>query len=141
MLNILLFTMTPENKKHKYIYRWKGRFDGTLELLYERYRKHHNHQNWHKPEEIKLILDMRKLNSHNEPAIFWIKLKHREYSCTITCLYHFFVSRDFRLLSLPIKSIFISLMDRWSIRDSASSLMLNSYLQYVLLTRLTVTRK
>ena len=95
MLNILLFTMTPENKKHKYIYRWKGCFDGTLELLYERYRKHHNHQNLHKSEEIKLILDMRKLNSHNEPAIFWIKLKHREYSCTITCLCHFFVSRDF----------------------------------------------
>ena len=85
----------PENKKHKYIYRWKGCFDGTLELLYERYRKHHNHQNLHKSEEIKLILDMRKLNSHNEPAIFWIKLKHREYSCTITCLCHFFVSRDF----------------------------------------------
>ncbi len=43
----------------QYIYRWKRRFDGTLESLRDRSRRPHHHPNQHTPDEIKLIHDMR----------------------------------------------------------------------------------
>ena len=44
----------------QYIYRWKRRYDGTIESLRDRSRRPHHHPNQHTPEEIKLIQDMRR---------------------------------------------------------------------------------
>ncbi|EGN47328.1 hypothetical protein HMPREF0990_00831, partial [Lachnospiraceae bacterium 1_1_57FAA] len=46
----------------QYIYRWKRRYDGTIESLRDRSRRPHHHPNQHTPEEIKLIQDMRRRN-------------------------------------------------------------------------------
>ena len=40
----------------QYIYRWKRRFDGSIESLRDLSRRPHHHPNQHTPEEIKLIL-------------------------------------------------------------------------------------
>ena len=61
--------------KHKtnrqYIYRWKQRFDGSLESLHDRSRRPHHHPNQHTPSEIKLISDMRIFNPHDGLVIFY----------------------------------------------------------------------
>ncbi len=46
----------------QYIYRWKNRYDGLWDSLRDRSRRPHSHPNQHTPEEIKLILDMRRRN-------------------------------------------------------------------------------
>ena len=45
----------------QYIYRWKRRYDGSIESLRDRSRRPHHHPNQHTPEEIKLINDLRRL--------------------------------------------------------------------------------
>ena len=54
----------------QYIYRWKHRFDGSLELLRDHSRKPHHHPNPYTPEEIKLILNMRRRNPDAGLVIF-----------------------------------------------------------------------
>ena len=73
----------------QYIYRWKRRYDGTLESLRNRSRRSHHHPNQHTPEEIKLISDMRRRNPDAGLVIFWVKLKQRGYSRSIPGLYRF----------------------------------------------------
>ena len=46
----------------QYIYRWRKRYDGTLQSLADRSHRPHSHPNQHTPGEIKLILDMRRRN-------------------------------------------------------------------------------
>lgn len=71
----------------QYIYRWKRRYDGTLESLRDRSRRPHHHPNQHTPEEIKLIRDMRRRNPHAGLVVFWVKLMQRGYSRSITGLW------------------------------------------------------
>lgn len=73
----------------QYIYRWKRRYDGSLESLRDRSRKPLRHPNRHTPEEIKLISDMRRRNPNAGLVVFWVKLKQRGYSRSITGLYRF----------------------------------------------------
>lgn len=73
----------------QYIYRWKRRYDGSLESLRDRSRRPHHHPNQHTPEEIKLILNMRRRNSDAGLVIFWVKLMQRGYTRSITGLYRF----------------------------------------------------
>lgn len=60
------FGVTKAAIKYKtnrqYIYRWKRRYDGSIESLRDRSRKPHHHPNQHTPEEIKFINDMRRCN-------------------------------------------------------------------------------
>ena len=58
----------------QYIYRWKRRYGSSLESLRDHFRSPHHHPNQHTPEEIKLILNMRKRNPDAGLAIFWVKL-------------------------------------------------------------------
>ena len=37
----------------QYIYRWKRRYDGTIQSLRDRSRRPHHHPNQHTPDEIK----------------------------------------------------------------------------------------
>lgn len=71
----------------QYIYRWKNRYDGSLDSLRCRSRRPHSHPNQHTPEELKLISDMRRRNPHTGLVIFWVKLLQRGYSRSISGLY------------------------------------------------------
>lgn len=73
----------------QYIYRWRRRFDGSIESLRDRSRRPHHHPNQHTPEEIKLINDMRKRNPNDGLVIFWVKLMRRGYTRSIPGLYRF----------------------------------------------------
>ena len=48
----------------QYVYRWRKRYDGTLQSLSDKSRRPHHHPNQHTPEELKLIADMRKRNAN-----------------------------------------------------------------------------
>lgn len=71
----------------QYVYRWKRRYDGTLQSLSNLSHKPHSHPNQHKPEELKLIADMRRRNPAAGLVVFWVKLRQRGYSRSITGLY------------------------------------------------------
>ena len=71
----------------QYIYRWKRRYDGTIESLRERSRRPHHHPNEHTEAEIKLISDMRRRNPEAGLVVFWVKLMQRGYTRSITGLY------------------------------------------------------
>ena len=78
----------------QYIYRWRKRYDGTIESLRDRSRRPHSHPNQHTPEEIKLITDMRQRNPHDGLVVFWVKLRQRGYTRTIPGLYRFLRKRS-----------------------------------------------
>ena len=71
----------------QYIYRWKKRYDGTLESLEDRSHRPHHHPNEHTADELKLIADMRKKNANSGLVVFWVKLRQRGYTRSVTGLY------------------------------------------------------
>ncbi len=71
----------------QYIYCWKKRYDGTLQSLADRSHRPHYHPNQHTEDELKLISDMRRRNPHAGLVVFWVKLRQRGYSRSITGLY------------------------------------------------------
>lgn len=71
------------------VYRWRKRYDGTLQSLANRSHRPHSHPNQHTPEEIKLINDMRRRNPHDGLVVFWVKLRQRGYTRSISGLYRF----------------------------------------------------
>ena len=68
------------NKSRSYIYFWKARYDGTKESLAAQSRRPHSHPNQHRPEELKLIRDMRRRNPKLGMIEFWSRLRQRGYS-------------------------------------------------------------
>ena len=88
----------------QYIYRWMKRYDGTLHSLEDRsHRSHHPHRhpNQHTPEEIKLILNMRHRNTNAGIVVFWVKLRSRGYTRSISGLYRFLRKRNSMAVKLP----------------------------------------
>ena len=87
------FGITKAAVKYKtnrqYIYRWKRRYDGSIESLRDLSRRPRHHPNQHTPEEIKLISDMRRRNPDAGLVVFWVKLMQRGYSRSIPGLYRF----------------------------------------------------
>lgn len=75
------------NVSRQLIYRWKNRYDGTLDSLKDRSHRPHSHPNQHTEAEIKLIEDMRKKNIHTGLVVFWVKLRQRGYTRSITSLW------------------------------------------------------
>ena len=71
----------------QYIYRWMKRYDGTLQSLEDRSHRPHHHPNQHTPEELKLIRDMRRRNPNTGLVVFWVKLRQRGYTRSISGLY------------------------------------------------------
>ena len=78
----------------QYIYRWKQRYDGSMDSLCDRSRRPHHHPNQHTPEEIKLISDMRRRNPDAGLVVFWVKLTQRGYCRSIPGLYRFLHKQD-----------------------------------------------
>ena len=85
----------------QYIYRWMKRYDGTLQSLEDRSHRPHSHANQHRPEEIKLIDDMRRRNPNAGLVVFWVKLRQRGYSRSISGLYRFLRKRGQMAVKLP----------------------------------------
>lgn len=71
----------------QYVYRWRKRYDGTLQSLADKSHRPHSHPNQHTELELKLISDMRKRNPNAGLVVFWVKLMQRGYSRSITGLY------------------------------------------------------
>lgn len=75
------------NVSRQLVYRWKNRYDGTLDSLKDRSHRPHSHPNQHTEAEIKLIENMRKKNIHTGLVVFWVKLRQRGYTRSITSLW------------------------------------------------------
>ena len=85
----------------QYVYRWRRRYDGTLQSLADRPHRPHSHPNQHTPEEIKLILNMRRRNPNTGIVVFWVKLRQRGYTRSISGLYRFLRKRGQMAVPLP----------------------------------------
>ena len=73
------------------IYRWKERYDGTLESLKDKSHRPKHHPNEHTDEEIKLIRDYKANNKDTGLVVLWVKLRRAGYKRTIQGLYHVMV--------------------------------------------------
>jgi len=71
----------------QFIYRLQWRYDGTPASLQPRSRRPHHHPNQHTSQEITFIQNMRRRNPHAGLVVFWIKLRKRGYTRSITGLY------------------------------------------------------
>ena len=71
----------------QYIYRWLKRYDGTLQSLADKSHRPHHHPNEHTADELKLISDMRKRTMNAGLVVFWVKLRQRGYTRSVTGLY------------------------------------------------------
>ena len=88
------------NVSRQYVYRWKNRYDGTLQSLADKSHRPHSHPNQHNEDELQLIRDMRRRNPHAGLVVFWVKLRQRGYKRSITGLY-----RVLRRLGEPRKTL------------------------------------
>ena len=70
------------------IYRWRKRYDGSLESLKDKSRKPHYHPNQHTEEEIKMIKNYKNNNKDTGLVVLWIKLKEAGYTRSVQGLYH-----------------------------------------------------
>lgn len=73
----------------QYIYRWRKRYDGTLQSLEDRSHRPHSHPRQHRPEEIQLINKIRRRNPDAGLVVFWVKLRQRGYKRSISGLYRY----------------------------------------------------
>ena len=77
----------------KTIYRWRDRYDGTLESLVNKSRRPRSHPNQHTIEEIKLIRDMKAKNKDTGLVVLWVKLRQRGYKRRVESLYRVMVKQ------------------------------------------------
>jgi transposase-like protein len=73
------------------IYRWRKRYDGTLESLKDKSHRPKHHPNEHTIEEIKLIKNFKNNNKETGLVVLWVKLRKAGYTRTIQGLYHVMV--------------------------------------------------
>lgn len=73
----------------QYIYRWLKRYDGTLQSLADKSHRPHHHPKQHTEAEITLINNMRRRNMNAGLVVFWVKLRQKGYTRSITGLYRF----------------------------------------------------
>ena len=85
----------------QYIYRWRKRYDGTIQSLADKSHRPHSHPNQHTLSEIKLILSMRYHNPNMGIVVFWIKLRQKGYTRSVSGLYRFLRKRNAMAIKLP----------------------------------------
>ena len=71
----------------KTIYRWREKYDGTVQSLKNKSRRPHSHPKEHTEYEIKLIKNYKSKNKDTGLVVLWIKLKRVGYTRSITSLY------------------------------------------------------
>ena len=77
-----------EYKMHrKTIYRWREKYDGTLESLKNKSRKPKSHPTQHTEAELKLIKDMKAKNKETGLVVLWVKLRRKGYTRRVESLY------------------------------------------------------
>ena len=69
------------------IYRWRKKYDGTVRSLANGSHRPHSHPKQHTEEEISLVKNMRRRNPHAGLVVFWVKLRQRGYTRSISGLY------------------------------------------------------
>ena len=69
------------------IYRWRKRYDGSLESLRDKSRRPHYHPNQHTEEEIKMIKNYKNNNKDTGLVVLWVKLRKAGYTRTVQGLY------------------------------------------------------
>lgn len=74
-------------KNRQYVYRWLNRYTEDIRSLANLSTRPKSHPSSHTKSEIKLIKDMYKKNMNTGLVVFWIKLKQRGYTRSITGLY------------------------------------------------------
>lgn len=75
------------NECRRTIYRWRKRYDGSLESLKDNSRRPHYHPNQHTEEEIKMIKNYKRNNKDTGLVTLWVKLREAGYTRTIQGLY------------------------------------------------------
>lgn len=70
------------------IYRWRNRYDGTLNSLKDKSRRPHSHPNQHTEQEIELIRNYKRNNKETGLVTLWVKLREAGYTRTIQGLYY-----------------------------------------------------
>lgn len=85
----------------QYVYRWRKRYDGTLQSLADKSHRPHHHPNQHTEAELKLISDMRRRNPNAGLVVFWVKLMQRGYTRSITGLYRVLRKQGEMSVKLP----------------------------------------
>jgi len=71
----------------QFIYRLRQRYDGTPQSLKPKSRRPHSHPNQHTEEEITLIKNVYRRNSHDGLVVFWVKLRRKGYHRSISGLF------------------------------------------------------
>jgi transposase InsO family protein len=94
------------NRARSYIYFWLKRYDGNIDSLACKSKRPHFHPNQHSPEEIKLIMDMRRRSPALGLVEFWFRLLNRGYARNIVSLYR--VMRRMSLIQKPQLKPYIS---------------------------------
>lgn len=70
------------------IYRWRDRYDGSLNSLKDKSRRPKYHPNQHTEEEIRMIKNYKNNNKDTGLVVLWVKLQKAGYTRTIQGLYH-----------------------------------------------------
>ena len=83
------------------IYRWRKKYDGTIRSLADRSHRPRSHPKQHTEEKITLVKNMRRRNPHDGLVVFWVKLRQRGYSRTISGLYKLLNRIDGKPVKLP----------------------------------------
>ena len=73
------------------IYRWRERYDGTLESLKDKSRRPHSNSRAHTEEEMKLIRNYKNNNKKTGLVVLWVKLKKAGYKRSVTSLYRIMI--------------------------------------------------
>lgn len=89
------------NVNRQYIYRWKKRYDGTLQSLADKSHRPHHHPNQHTDEELTLIRNMRRRNPNTGLVVLWVKLRQRGYTRSISGLYRILTRSGQMAVKLP----------------------------------------
>ena len=70
------------------IYRWRKRYDGTLQSLADKSRRPKHHPNEHTDKEINMIKRYKANNKETGLVVLWVKLREAGYTRTVQGLYH-----------------------------------------------------
>ncbi|MBQ4544641.1 MAG: transposase [Oscillospiraceae bacterium] len=83
------------------IYRWRKKYDGTVRSLADRSHRPHSHPNQHTEDEVMLVKNMRRRNPYAGLVVFWVKLRQRGYTRSISGLYRLLRRIDGKPIKLP----------------------------------------
>lgn len=83
------------------IYYWMKRYDGTFKSLQNISSRPHHHPNQHTPQEIALVMRMRRMNKNDGLVILWVKLTRKGYKRNITSLYRVLRRLELKQEKLP----------------------------------------